>query len=77
MVFVIINTDVERVFHPYSVPAETCIGFSKDRFFHCLKLQNRGMYHLACLTISEFCSVLLQGMEDRFLLHGSLGKTQF
>lgn len=45
MVFVIINTDVEGLFHPYAVPAGTRIGFARGGgFFPSFKLQNRGKH---------------------------------
>lgn len=50
MVFVIINTDVEGLFHPYTMPAGTCIRFASDGgfFFPSFKLQNTGKY--PCVT---------------------------
>lgn len=80
MVFVIINTDVEGLFHPYTMPAGTCIRFASDGgvFFLPLNFKTQANTHVSLDFFNYFTALLhVEGMEQRFLLLGGLGKTWF
>lgn len=75
MVFVIINTDVEGLFHSYSVPAGTCIAFCNiftdgGFFFLHLNLETEANT-LALVGLFNYFRALVhvEGMEEKFLLH--------
>lgn len=65
------------LFHPYALPAGTCMGFaSYGVLFLPLNFKTEANTPVSLGLLNYFrASLHVEGMEERFLLYGVLGKT--